>query len=518
MKDKIKRTEELQLDDSVKMNRKGEAILGRLTGPCADIVNPTRNERFYSEQLWEKVFKNPIVNEYFQAGGILGELNHPADRVETDLEKVAICMPEPPTKDDQGHLVGSWDILDTPNGRIAYTLAKYGYKLGISSRGNGDVVEDYDGTERVDEDTYDFQAFDLVLLPAVKAARLQLSESLQQNGKTFKQAICEALETASADDKKVMTETLDNLNIDYTLETVDNKIVTTPMTESIESDTAENIGVDNLKDLTEALKENQALERQIKELQEKLSVCYAKETNQEDEIAKLKNVVISLTENVKSGKAAKTQVTSLQEKLEQANKKIETQRERIRLLYEHQSRVVKSRNSLNESVESAASKIKTLQSQVQSLTEQLDQAKQNTKTSNAELTESIETLKKDSAIKKAEFDKKLANANQLVEKYKRVAKAALNKLIESKAVMLGISPNEIKSKLPENYSFNDIEAICEDLKHYQVSLSKLPLAINTKSSSKVKMKVTESINPLTNAMNAVDDNVDDSLLALANLK
>ena len=47
---KIKKTEELQLDDSIKVNRKGEAILGRLTGPCADIVNPTRNERFYSEQ------------------------------------------------------------------------------------------------------------------------------------------------------------------------------------------------------------------------------------------------------------------------------------------------------------------------------------------------------------------------------------------------------------------------------------------------------------------------------------
>jgi len=514
----IKKTEELRLDDSVKLNRKGEAILGRLTGPCADIVNPTRNERFYSEQLWEKVFQNPIVNEYFQAGGILGELNHPADRVETDLEKVAICMPEPPTKDNEGHLVGSWDILDTPNGRIAYTLAKYGYKLGISSRGNGDVVEDYNGTERVDEDTYDFQAFDLVLLPAVKAARLQLSESLQQNGKTFKQAICEALETASADDKKVMTETLNNLNIDYSLETVDNKKVTAPIVESVKSDAAENIGVDNLKDLTEALKENQSLEKQIKELQEKLSVCYAKETNQEEEISKLKNVVISLTESVKSGKAAKTQVTSLQEQLEQANKKIETQRARIKLLYEHQSKVVKAKDVLNESVQLTNTKIKELQSQIQSLNEQLDQAKQNTKNSTASLTESIEILKKDSAIKKAEFDSKLATANQLVEKYKRVAKATLNKLIESKAIMLGISADEIRAKLPNNYSFNDIESICESLKHYQVSLSKLPLALETNPKSKIKMKVTEAADPLTSRLNTADDVVDDSLLALANLK
>ena len=39
------------------------AILGTLEGPCADIVNPTRNGRKYSEELWEKVFSDPIVEE-----------------------------------------------------------------------------------------------------------------------------------------------------------------------------------------------------------------------------------------------------------------------------------------------------------------------------------------------------------------------------------------------------------------------------------------------------------------------
>lgn len=43
--------EELKLDDSVKVNSKGEAILGKLTGPVADVVNPTRNGRKYSDSL-----------------------------------------------------------------------------------------------------------------------------------------------------------------------------------------------------------------------------------------------------------------------------------------------------------------------------------------------------------------------------------------------------------------------------------------------------------------------------------
>ena len=42
-------------------------------------------------------------------------------------------MPEKPKKDKSGKLIARFDILETPNGRIVYTLAKYGYKLGVSS-------------------------------------------------------------------------------------------------------------------------------------------------------------------------------------------------------------------------------------------------------------------------------------------------------------------------------------------------------------------------------------------------
>ena len=69
-----------------------------MEGPCADVINPTRNDRQYDEELWERVFKDEIINEYFNCGGILGELDHPTDRTETDTSKVAICMPEKPKK------------------------------------------------------------------------------------------------------------------------------------------------------------------------------------------------------------------------------------------------------------------------------------------------------------------------------------------------------------------------------------------------------------------------------------
>ena len=165
-----KKDENLKYETSKKDN---SAILGTLVGPCADIINPTRNGRNYSEELWEKTFNSEIVKEYFENGGIPGELGHPETRSETDIEKIAINMKEPPVKNKQGLLEGRWDILDTPNGRILKTLVDYGYKIGISSRGTGEVYsDDNTGDEYVDEDTYDLQAFDVVLLPAVKAARL----------------------------------------------------------------------------------------------------------------------------------------------------------------------------------------------------------------------------------------------------------------------------------------------------------------------------------------------------------
>ena len=187
-----------------------------------------------------------ISYHLLECGGIPGELDHPEDRLETCSEKIAIMMPEPPKKNDKGELIGYWDILDTPNGRIAYTLAKYGYKLGISSRGGGDTYTGSDGKEHVDEDTYDFQGFDLVLLPAVKAARLKMVESLQQDA-SFKKAINEALEKANDDEKKIMTETLNNLNIEYNRESVIDKSV------NEDNIAANNIGANMVKDLQESL-------------------------------------------------------------------------------------------------------------------------------------------------------------------------------------------------------------------------------------------------------------------------
>ena len=380
--------EELVLDDSIKVNKKGEAILGVLEGPCADVINPTRNDRQYDEELWERVFKDEIINEYFECGGILGELDHPTDRTETDTSKVAICMPEKPKKGKDGKLYARFDILDTPNGRIAYTLAKYGYKLGVSSRGDGDVYEAFDGKEHVDPKTYSLKAFDLVILPAVKAARLALKESV--GNKTLKQALTESLNSATKDEKAIMIETLERLNIDYKTKKVSNKKITESVAQTKEN-TAGNTGDWMMKELQTQIKKNKELTESLVDVQEKLSVCYAKEAKYEEKISQL----AKSSSNKEEVKSLKEQIRVLTEKVENQDKTIKTQRIRLIKLAESVKSNDGNNRSLNEQLSIKDNESKKKDSTIKTLQEKLSQERAQSAEKTKTLTESIEELKRD---------------------------------------------------------------------------------------------------------------------------
>ena len=80
--------------------------------------------------------------------------------------------------------------------------------------------------------------------------------------------------------------------------------------------------------------------------------------------------------------------------------------------------------------------------------------------------------------------------------------------------MLGVSTNEIKNRLNESYTIDDIDKICEELQSYALNISKLPFSVDRK----VRVKVTESKKEFLRPGSDMDDEIDDSLLTLANLK
>lgn len=492
---------ELKFDDSVKQNRKGEAILGKLRGPVADIIDPTRNGRKYSEKLWNNVFKDEIVNEYFESGGLLGELNHPSnERTETDLEKIAVCMPEKPTQDENGKLIATLDILDTPNGRIVATLAKYGYKLGISSRGSGEIVEDFSGNEEVDPGSFKLEAFDIVLLPAVKAARLSMVESLQ-NGKTLKQALNEAYNKSTPEEKKIMKESLDNLNIEYTSE------------KSIDKNdpnfAANNDGAEMVKELQESLLAKQELETKITELQEKLSVCYAKEAQYEDDLNKYKSAIRNLSDQVKDAKALKIRLESLNKVLDQKDLVIKEEQDKVKSILNEQKISSRRQSSLTETLSTKENELEKAHNQINLLNEKLNKLRDEKENEHQKLIESLDEVNKNLTIKSTEYSNKLSKSNKLIEQYRQTAKTAVNKYIESKAIMIGVEKEEILNKLPKNYSFTDIDTICESLVNFNLKVSNLPFDLERIK----KASITESKDETIIKTNK-DDIIDNSLIML----
>lgn len=547
---------ELQYQRLTEEEKQKRGILGRLVGIIADFKNATRNGRCYTEELWDKTFDDPIVKEKIENRCILGELGHPVDRQETDIEKVAICLAEMPKKGNDGKLHGIFDILDTPNGRILNTLCNYGCNIGVSSRGGGDTYEDYSGKETVDPDTYEFECFDAVLLPAVKAARpTYVTESFDTSKKTLRTALLEQLNSSSEEDRKVMQSTLENLNINYSTDeepsdSVEDKVEPTEnTTASDDNKEVTDDGVDDIVvELQEALKRQQELEDTIRTLQEKLSVCYTKETRYSDrlgkanaqialmeqksnelseEITTLRDTNAQLTENKKQ---LETTMCSLQENINNKERQIKDLTESLegyRSRYMSMKTKINNQNSvqtsLNESISQKSNELATLKEEFasfqsaskQKLTEALEKLEQ-ADSNNKQLIEQLQDAKKDTQIIKSQSNAKLEKAQQLVEKYKSVAKTAVDKYIVSQATKIGVSAKDIKSRLNESYSFKDIDKVVEDLQQYKVNVQSLPFT--TMSEKKItKARITESFEPIVDKTSYnFDDDVDESLLTFTN--
>lgn len=497
----------LKFEHITEEEKQKRGILGVLFGPVASIVKSTRNGRKYSEQLWEKVFKDPIVNEFFEKGGLPLELDHPVDRDETCSERIAAMMPKKPMKDKDGHLVARIDIIDTPMGRIANTLAKYGFQLGISSRGNGDTITDFDGNESVDPDTYELKAWDLVLLPAVKDARLSLVESL--NGKNLKQALKEELDRANSDEKKVMLETLDSLNIDYnSVPTTSQEEVDNIDEESEKNIAANDVGADLTESLQEALVKNKQLEEQIADLQSKLSVCYTKEINNSEKMQQYRSTIISLTESVKKLKALKNKNELNTAELNKQYVKVENLNKLIESLKNENNSLKKDEKLLRQT-------LKERDLDINSLCEQLRELENSKDSLNESLNQEIESIKEDFNFKLKSAIHQSKAKDSLIESLKNKNLAMSDKYIKLQANMLGVTDMEIKNKLKENYSLDDVDSVCETLQDYTLNISKLPFSTN--SIKKQDIRLTESNEPILRNKQQlnIDDEVDSDLVRLS---
>lgn len=124
-----------------------------------------QNGRVYSRSILEREMQN--YSKMISERRALGECDHPDSSV-VSLSKASHIITD--WWWEGNDVMGKLQVLNTPHGKIIQTLLEDGVKIGISSRGVGDIIK----KEAVDivDDNFVLIAYDLVQDPSTQRAIL----------------------------------------------------------------------------------------------------------------------------------------------------------------------------------------------------------------------------------------------------------------------------------------------------------------------------------------------------------
>ena len=106
-----------------------------MQGICIEGNKRNANERIYPGHEIQKAVNT--INEQLRSGNsVLGEVDHPDD-LKINLDRVSHMIDKMWCDDAIGY--GKLKILPTPMGQLVKTMLDSGVKLGVSSRGSGNV-------------------------------------------------------------------------------------------------------------------------------------------------------------------------------------------------------------------------------------------------------------------------------------------------------------------------------------------------------------------------------------------
>lgn len=125
-----------------------------------DIKNA--NQRVYPTSEISRAVKT--LNDQIEGGySVMGEVDHPAD-LRINLDRVSHIITKMWMDGPNGY--GKLKILNTPMGQLVQTMLDDGVKLGVSSRGSGNVSED--GSGKVSD--FEIITVDVVAQPSAPGA------------------------------------------------------------------------------------------------------------------------------------------------------------------------------------------------------------------------------------------------------------------------------------------------------------------------------------------------------------
>lgn len=130
--------------DQARMVVESDAADGKnlyMKGICIQGGIRNANQRVYPVNEIGRAVKT--LNDQISGGySVLGEVDHPDD-LKINLDRVSHMITEMWMDGPNGY--GKMKILPTPMGQLVKTMLESGVKLGVSSRGSGNVKEDGSG-------------------------------------------------------------------------------------------------------------------------------------------------------------------------------------------------------------------------------------------------------------------------------------------------------------------------------------------------------------------------------------
>ena len=149
----------------------GKVVLSGILQKC-DTLN--QNGRIYPRSILEREIVN--YQKFIRERRALGECDHPDSSV-VELKNVSHLVTSARVEGD--NVVGTIEILDTPNGNILKNLIEANITLGISSRGVGSTRQD--GDSQIVQEDFQLICFDMVSEPSTPGAFMLREGKISQS-------------------------------------------------------------------------------------------------------------------------------------------------------------------------------------------------------------------------------------------------------------------------------------------------------------------------------------------------
>lgn len=155
-----------ELDFLVEEKNRQEEPKYYITGPYMMAEKQNQNGRIYAlNEMVREVER--YSNDMIKTRRAIGEMNHPQS---TEVNPVNACHVVVELKQNGNFFMGKSQILDTPMGQLLKSLVKDKIRMGISTRGLGNLTESSEGKK---VSNFHLICLDVVHQPSVQNAMLE---------------------------------------------------------------------------------------------------------------------------------------------------------------------------------------------------------------------------------------------------------------------------------------------------------------------------------------------------------